>query len=1033
MGRRAADLTTPVPVLGVPALVGARGWRTTEGDATGGALLQTWGLQSCSVGVQTSPGVSRAPTQRCAQLADKLSTKSIHNAHTSNSYVTREYKEMLLLTNGDKEEGAKSVDSKSRKELVGEALGDVVCSQDRSYYDSSIIKTNPPTNVGPKLKPSVRYTNGSVVDSEAMGGISVENGDSGPTDADQTRVHTRYSKQSRKMLLFSAPRRLSASQKICNHCGGRRSPTAGAEISGKKSVTALAFQAEKHLKSAHDLHLQPSRNETNIQPSNHQLPESTANRDKETSYPQVLHLQEEVLRCRKTWHPACPVHSMNALTQPQTIHANANTITKAPMETKKDSLESLTSTPLNRKTPQRGSLPSTPLMATATKSNYPHTQTPFKHHHERSVLQNVCVSVHASQENTPHLYTTATGNTHGIGFPKTAPTVPSALTSAERTPHESTETKDSPNYPTRLLELQKSKTQFTPAGLSLTLAELAPTLENSPGRGNGSSSGINTNGKPNPKHFNAKVQPVCSNSELTLKTASLSALSCASLDSESGMSAPISTTTNYALHRNTALRSSSTLQPPSTRKENQSNSSASCNSLLKTSNVSHQHIESLCHNNTKKPCCAQTSDTTNEPTLCVVPSRKNTSKTARIALSRLSNVSKHCSKSSHVSNAIQNHQPNKLNRELNTDAKLLHDLITGVVPKNHPSITQVTNPQITICPIKSNSSCLQACINAKQQKGAHDGGGTVTEHEGQCATCPPGVTAQQMDSNTKELASGISPMHASSTPQSNADKQTQPNDPRASVTATGKYEPIISTQANKSARDVFMHQSEFNTSSVQEPHSGPKLSLIAAARRCGEGELTSTSLQRPGSSVAEAIVSRDSKRSPAAATKLDPEDLILAHSHPTEAALLLPPSPQCCKSASIQQRLQSVEASLAANKDRIATLLNIIHDLEATHSPATGRRSFKTGQDLKNCSTCQKTACIVYSVEYDFRKQERCFLEVLNHHSARGNKADHIHQSGSLSFSVLGKAMKNVRKSKKKSKKLYKILLKWLPRKLLHV
>ncbi|XP_065819404.1 uncharacterized protein [Labrus bergylta] len=67
MGRRAADLTTPVPVLGVPALVGVRGWRTTGGDRSGEALLlQTWGPQ-CSVGVQTSPGISRPPTEAMPQ------------------------------------------------------------------------------------------------------------------------------------------------------------------------------------------------------------------------------------------------------------------------------------------------------------------------------------------------------------------------------------------------------------------------------------------------------------------------------------------------------------------------------------------------------------------------------------------------------------------------------------------------------------------------------------------------------------------------------------------------------------------------------------------------------------------------------------------------------------------------------------------------------------------------------------------------------------------------------------------------------
>ncbi|KAJ7996609.1 hypothetical protein DPEC_G00238830 [Dallia pectoralis] len=109
-----------------------------------------------------------------------------------------------------------------------------------------------------------------------------------------------------------------------------------------------------------------------------------------------------------------------------------------------------------------------------------------------------------------------------------------------------------------------------------------------------------------------------------------------------------------------------------------------------------------------------------------------------------------------------------------------------------------------------------------------------------------------------------------------------------------------------------------------------------------------------------------------------PEDPRLVHSHPANAALLLPPFPQCRRPVSIQQRLQCVEASLAANDHMITNLLNIIQDLEMGHALSKGRRSFRTGQDLRECSTCQKTACIIYSVEYDFRQQEKRLLEVLN-------------------------------------------------------
>ncbi|XP_058482528.1 uncharacterized protein LOC131457979 isoform X4 [Solea solea] len=94
------------------------------------------------------------------------------------------------------------------------------------------------------------------------------------------------------------------------------------------------------------------------------------------------------------------------------------------------------------------------------------------------------------------------------------------------------------------------------------------------------------------------------------------------------------------------------------------------------------------------------------------------------------------------------------------------------------------------------------------------------------------------------------------------------------------------------------------------------------------------------------------------------------------------------------------------------------------------RRCFKTGQDVKTCSSCQKTACIIYSVEYDFRQQERRFSEVLNF-SARRNNASSTHLSQPFNFSLLRNVItKNLTKSKVKSKKLCRTMFKWLPRKI---
>ncbi|NXJ62257.1 F196B protein, partial [Rostratula benghalensis] len=88
----------------------------------------------------------------------------------------------------------------------------------------------------------------------------------------------------------------------------------------------------------------------------------------------------------------------------------------------------------------------------------------------------------------------------------------------------------------------------------------------------------------------------------------------------------------------------------------------------------------------------------------------------------------------------------------------------------------------------------------------------------------------------------------------------------------------------------------------------------------------------------------------------------------------------------LQGRLQSVEESLQSNQEKIKVLLNVIQDLEKSRALSEGRNFYHTGQDLNNCSTCQNTACIIYSVEYDFRQQEGRFHQILK-------TLDHVEQN----------------------------------------
>ncbi|KAF1384743.1 hypothetical protein PFLUV_G00123330 [Perca fluviatilis] len=79
----------------------------------------------------------------------------------------------------------------------------------------------------------------------------------------------------------------------------------------------------------------------------------------------------------------------------------------------------------------------------------------------------------------------------------------------------------------------------------------------------------------------------------------------------------------------------------------------------------------------------------------------------------------------------------------------------------------------------------------------------------------------------------------------------------------------------------------------------------------------------------------------------------------------------------LERQLQNVEENLQSNQEKIKVLLNVIQDLEKSKALSEGRSSYRTGQDINNCPTCQKTACIIYSVEHDFRQQEGRFQGVM--------------------------------------------------------
>lgn len=1048
MGRRAADLTTPVPVLGVPALAGVRGWRTTVGDRVGGALLQTWGPH-CSVGVQTSPGIIRPPTELSVQLTDTLSTPSDKITQASSSYITKEteYREILLLTKSDKEKRAilkqKSGEAKTKKEVtfraLGEASKDVTCSQRSSsgtYCYARAIKTNPHfagtvTSVRPKLKPSARYTNGSVVDSEAIGGISLDSdeAESVRSGRNQTKPQGHYAEQSGKSLLLSATRPFGLPQKICGHCGGRQSVANTVVALGEKGSTADACLGEKGLNSL------STCTQFQMPHKLHEISDSITNRDKRTHItvnPHLLYLSEE-LKYRKTPHPACPVHSRNNLvtlsqahaasdtTQPTTIlHAKTITVTKATIETRQD--DPRTKPSQEGKIPRPTTLALTPQMATATKPNNPHSNTyPLKTlQQQHTVPQNVCVSVHATPENTlslpSNLYTTESiTNMHNT-------TINTALMSTESIPakaakHEtlhSTRVSVASNTTNSAGRTLKCPTVSLAANASDPIHKLEatahpiPQASPDPGHKMQENPSSNTDSKPQIEtsvidtagfptfdttahtttpHFNlnhnsnsdqmthtstknttapSQIKPEYSNSEPTLhvSTASPNAAPHAAKPQDSRarlLSSAVSSSTSTgssALYKYIALRNSSVNlknSPPtaaassSTLTGDQRNACSSGTASLQPADTT-RHSGELGHNEAILACQRSQTQAADNRTKTVnksvVSHQGNDSATAPAALPELINVSEHRDRGSDPSGPKSTIIPN-------TD-KFNGNLINKLVvyeSKQHENSnpSQVTGLQNYISLIESNSSCLQGCINTEQQRLAHYQGYTEAEREGQRAACPPVKTAQEAGANREKFAMGTSARHANIKLKSSADEPTRLNNPTKK-----NSEPIISSLENTVHTTTAESSSPqyLDTSSLPQAHTSPELSFTPASSN-NKGELCPHASQEcnsilPSSTMhlaslprlqpcdTQAIVRPDSKFSPARPQQPCPEDTSLAHSHPADAALLLPPSPQCCKSAALQQRLETVEANLAANKDRITTLLNIIHDLETCHTPSSG-------------------------------------------------------------------------------------------------
>ncbi|XP_074088278.1 inhibitory synaptic factor 2A [Macrotis lagotis] len=78
----------------------------------------------------------------------------------------------------------------------------------------------------------------------------------------------------------------------------------------------------------------------------------------------------------------------------------------------------------------------------------------------------------------------------------------------------------------------------------------------------------------------------------------------------------------------------------------------------------------------------------------------------------------------------------------------------------------------------------------------------------------------------------------------------------------------------------------------------------------------------------------------------------------------------------LKAQLQMMENLISSSQETIKVLLGVIQELEKGEAHREGL-SYRTGQDTANCATCRNSACIIYSVELDFKQQEDKLQPVL--------------------------------------------------------
>ncbi|XP_050976192.1 uncharacterized protein LOC127171528 isoform X2 [Labeo rohita] len=973
MGRRAADHTTPVPVLGEPALVGTRIWRTVANGTSSMAALTL--SHHCNVGVQTSPAMRNNQVQLNGKHVDTNQSENRvimpPNGHIPNEAGKKENnmkertKSIIIKR--------KSLETKMKKGVTFEGLERDICQNIREEVqcNSRPIRTSPPLRgvANGRLKPrrNCHFTNGSVVDPEVMGGISsdISEGEESSTGK-------------KKMLPpRSPPHRPPVT--ICSTCGGRQNPAPPGLYSQIRMITPPTSTGSLGLMSRHSSPLYPGKDVQVYTQIERHTDRSATQSDQHLMSPN-LHSYLN-MNINKEWPlsllPAQQSEASN-LTNHHTVKRESSADTHINHTSRSSALNTHTLTVTVKE-----DRASTKVVNTHLNTHKPHNSCPCRppvtvnppQTHKNSPTEKL-KATQVTTTRIPHTSTQVRSSHQPNPDEKRPPQGNQVTPTHSESPQPQNKTHIKPSQTTLKQQMfpqtstpQNSKSQNGDALSKCSRLNQTNTLSKSPACFH--------------LHSNVKRQTIVQSCVKESVISSYPSNIHRQVEFPNGLESKFDTHTKPSMcsHTNFGIKPQSGTQICA---DTESQSSP-CDSRSHFALVTHTHKLSGPHG---EPRHASIHTDTPSPTDTHTEASYTSTQRTNTSGTSLQGISTHKDALSH---------PYRESKSQN-DTRLFSHAPNMSTHHKATLRTQTINHQNLSNAFTATQTEVEVHSYTKERSQTSPGVKAASR-----AVCVHSKTPRRQTEPTVLRRSVLNQLNNDTLESSLLAIASARAFPQAKTHDRTEFKSWSNTESKKQA-DIKAAEPEgqiINGSqhSLQPPNKPPpacrppkpssappqapafKLSenrgLNVASNRnqllAPSGTLPTQHSKKDGS-LQNSKTPMESHSEEAGSIPSD--NCSVTHDHPDSAVRLLPASPQCGSPRDPKRKLEIVEASLQSNKERITTLLNVIQDLEMSHAISKGRRCFRTGQDLSDCSTCQKTACAVYSVEYDFRQQERRFKEL---------------------------------------------------------